>query len=886
MTPETKPHREKWFGFLLLLFPRDFRGRFGSEMEQVFQEQKNEAHNEGGTMGMLRLWWETIVGVFRTAPSEHFSTLAQDVKYGVRMLRKNPAFAVLAILALTLGIGANTAIFSVLQSVLLRPLPYRDGQQIVVLHQPNITNPDTGFSVPEKLDYSAAKSFSDVVEYHNMNFTILGKTTAERVKTGVVSANFFDMFGVKPILGRTFSPEDDKLGAPAVLIFSYEYWRKNQNGDPDIIGKTFEMNDRVHTVVGVLPPVPQYPDENDVFMPVSACPYRSAAGLIANRGGRMLSLFARLRPNVTVEQSAAELTAIASGLHKEYPKYYPAVKGYSVADALLKSELTQNARPTLIVLFVAATFVLLIACANVANLTLARMSRREKELMLRAALGAGQSRVLRQLITEGLLIALPSALLGVAFASGSLKLLAQFAARLTPRAREIHMDGWVLAFAIAAAVFTSVVFGSLAAFRSRKDIVTNLKESSSQSTSAVGKRTHGLLVVAQVAFSFVVLIGAGLMIRSLLNLQRTDPGFQPERVLTMRIDPNWSKLLKADQQFRVQQNRLLGRRLIEKLSNQPGFQSVALASGSPLSPDSLQNGPFANPFIIEGTVPTDASAIPQSTQRAISPSYFRVIGTPLLRGRFFSESDLADSTPVAIISQSLADRYWKGADPTEKRISLDTGQTWLRIVGVVGNVRDFGIEHQPEDTIFVPVEQNPTSRAVLIHATGNAHSIELEARQAVQQVDSEIAISNVETLEDARAESLASPRVTAELLAIFGGLALLIATTGVGGVLALLVSQRTREIGIRMAMGAQRTDVLRMVMGQGLGIVVIGIIIGAFGGLALTRLFKTLLYGVTPADPVTFVGVAAVFLATAAIACYLPARRATQVDPLVALRSD
>ncbi len=888
MRAKTQPRGERWFRFLLFLFPKDFREQYEGEMQQVFHDQTNEVREQGGVMGLLKLWWETILGIFRTAPSEHLSMLNQDVKYGLRMLRKNPTFALLAVLTLTLGIGANTAIFSVLRSVVLRPLPYRDGQQIVVLHQPTVRggNPDVGFSPMEKDDYSAAHTFSDVVEYHNMNFTILGKGLAERVRTGVVSAGFFEMFGVKPILGRDFRPEDEKHGAPAVLLFSYEYWQSHHHADPNIVGKEFEMNDRVHTVIGVLPPVPQYPNENDVYMPVSACPFRSDPALIADRGGRMVSLFARMKPHVTLAQSQAEMTTIAGNLHKEYSKFYPEPEGFGITEAPLKTELTQGANPTLLVLFIAAAFVLLIACANVANLTLARMSRREKELILRAALGAGQSRVLRQLVTEGLLIAIPAALLGIGFAWGSLSLLTQFAARLTPRAREISIDGWILAFAMAAAILTSVVFGSLAAFRSRKNLGLNLKEGGSHSTSVAGKRMHGALVVAQVAFSFVVLIGAGLMMRSVVNLMRTDPGFRPERVLTMRLDANWSRLMKAKQNTRSQMNRELGRRVLEKLASQPGFEVVAIASGTPLSPDSIQNGPNINPFQIVGVAPIDPASGPKSTLRAISPNYFRVIGTPLLRGRFFAESDTPDSLPVAIINQSLADQYFKGQDPGGKRISLDGGKNWYTIVGVVGNIRDFGIEHVPEDTIFLPVEQFPATRAVLIRTAGDPHMLELQARQALHEVDPETAVSNMQTLEDARSESIASPRVTAELLAIFGGLALMIASAGVGGVLALLVSQRTREIGIRMAMGAQRANVMWMVMRQGLGSVVIGIVIGGVGGLALTRLFKTLLYEVTPADPFTFVGVAAVFVLAAVAACYLPARRAMHVDPLDALRSE
>ncbi|MGH9593093.1 MAG: ABC transporter permease, partial [Bryobacteraceae bacterium] len=416
-------------------------------MHEVFALQKAETETGGGVMQIIRLWWETIAGIFRTAPGEHLSMLRQDVTYGLRMIGKNPGYTALALLTLSLGIGANTAIFSVLHSVLLQPLPYRDGAQLMVLQQsaPKMNAPDVPFSVPELVDYRAENhSFSDLVEYHSMNFTLLGRGTAERVNTGVVSASFFSVFGVNPILGRNFSPDDDKPGAPPVLLLSYEYWVRSQHEDPDIVGKTFEMNDKVHTVIGVLPRVPQYPDENDVYMPTSACPFRSSPAMITGRNHHMMSAFARLKPGVSLEQAREDMSAIAARFQMEYPGYYPDNSGFTADATPLKERLTADARPTLIILFLAAVFVLLIACANVANLTLARMARRERELVVRAALGAGQSRVLRQLVTEALLIALPAALLGLLIAGTSVRLLTQFALRLSPRGREIHVDGWVL----------------------------------------------------------------------------------------------------------------------------------------------------------------------------------------------------------------------------------------------------------------------------------------------------------------------------------------------------------------------------------------------------------------------------------------------------------
>jgi putative ABC transport system permease protein len=831
----------------------------------------------------LRVWGTTFAGLFRATPAEHVSMFAQDVKYGLRLLRKNPAFAILAVLTLTLGIGANTAIFTVLRSVLLRPLPYRQSTQLVVFQQQTLKSgaQNVPFSVLDLEDYrQQTQSFSELVEYHGMSFILLGNDTAERVKTGVVSPHFFEMFGVKPILGRTFTEADDKPGAPAVLILSYEYWQHSQRGDPNVIGKTFQMNDRVHTVVGVLPPVPQYPSKNDVYMPTSACPFRSAASFIANRDSRMMSAFARLRPGVSVEQARTELATIATRLERNFPDSYPQSAGYSVLATPLQQRLTEKASPTLLVLFIAAAFVLLIACANVANLTLAKTANREKELVLRLALGAGQSRLLRQLITEGLLIAVPSALLGLAFASGTLKLLTQFVARITPRAGEIRMDGWVLAFAISAAVLTSIFFGSLAALRSRETLGTTLKEGAGQSGHAGAKRTQSVLVITQVAFSSIILIGAGLMMRSLFYLQKLDPGFVPERVLAMRLDPNWSK------HATFQQSLDLGRRILANLESQPGFISVAMASGSPMSPDGLQNGPRKNAMDIQGHTLAPGEDKPLVTARAASTDYFKTLGIPLVRGRVFTDADSQTAPQVAVINQLFSHEYWPDTDPIGRKISNDGGATWLTIVGVVGNVREFGLDQQIESEVYYSLYQNPSTGAVLIRTAADPHAVEMQARRAIQQADSQTAISNLQTLEEARADSLTSPRVTAELLMIFAALALVIATAGVGGVLALLVSQRTREIGIRMALGAEQGTVLRMVMGQGLAMIAVGLALGCGGAFFLTRLIKSLLYGTTATDPETFIGVALVFIVAGVLACYIPARRATQVDPLIALRGE
>jgi len=880
---ESKPSwGDRIYHSLLRLFPFDFRDEYESEMETVFREQREHARKQRGQMGLLRLWWETLSGIFRTAPSEHLSMLRQDTSYALRMLRKNPGYAIVAILTLALGIGASSAIVSVVAAVLLRPLPYQNDAQLMVLHQPaqKVGFDDIGFSVPEIKDYrQQSASFSSLVEYHSMRFTLFSKDDATRVRAGVVSPGFFGMFGVKPILGRDLTEADDQSGAPAVLLLSYEYWKQHCGGDPNIVGRTFEMNDRVHTVVGVLPPVPQYPDQNDVYMPTSACPFRGAPAMQANRGGRMMRLFGRLKTNVTPDHARADLGTVAGRLEHDYPKFYGKELGFTATSALLRDELTHHARLTLWVLLGAAACVLLIACANVANLTLARMSARERELTVRSALGAGRGRLLRQLATESLIVGLAAAGLGVLFASQSLHLLAAFAAGLTSRAREIHMDSTMLVVALVVAVGTSIVFGSISALYSRDDLGAGMKDGAPHTT--IGRRrsrTRNFLVVWQIAFSLVLLIGAGLMLRSLLKLQQVDPGFVPNRVLAMTVDLNWSKYNGRPQQLEV------GKRLLEKIQSQPGVLSAALSSSYPLDPDNVGAGKAA--FQIEGRELRPGEAARAANVRAATPDYFKTLGIRLIQGRTFVASDNQKAPLVVVINQSAARHYWKDEDPIGRRISLDGGDSWAKVIGIVGDVREFGLDQPADDEAYLALNQNPALGSVLARTDRDPILLATQLRRAILEIDPQTAIPNVQTLEQARHDAVASPRVLADLLAIFAVLALVIAAAGVGGMLALSVNQRWNEIGIRVALGAKPRDVAGMILRQGMTLVVAGLAVGVVAAIALTRMMRTLLFEIQPFDPVTFAGVSLTLALVALIACYLPARRALQVDPLLALRRE
>ncbi len=811
-------------------------------------------------------------------------TVWQDVRYGARVLFRNRGFTLVAMLTLALGIGANAAIFSVIYGVLLRPLPYQDGNRLVMLRQqaPLAKLDSLGFSVKEIADYRAQnQTMADLVEHHSMSFILYGGAEPQLVRAGVVSSNFFDVMGVKPLLGRAFLSEDEAHSADAVLILSFDYWQRSHSGDQHIVGKIFQMNDRPHTVVGVLPPIPRYPNENDVYMPVSACPTRSSERFAADRTARMMSVFGRLKPGAAVEQAQADLAAIAARMQQAYPEAYPANRGHQTNVTALREELTRQAKPTFILLLGTAGLVLLIACANVANLTLARVMRRERELAVRAALGASRARLTRQLLTESSLLALAGGLIGIMIASWGLNLLVDFAARFTPRAAEIKLDSVVLLFTLLISVLTGLAFGLMPALSIKGDPVAPLKEAGIQSTTgASGLRVRSLLVVAQVAVSFMLLVSAGLMLRSLFGLQRVNPGFNPERVLAMRISPNWSKY------DREEQYRDLSLRLLDGLKDMPGVTSAAMASTFPLSPSSIADGPWSRNFQIEGRPQAENEPVPQCDFRIASAGYFQTIGLPLIKGRVFTESDDDRAPAVALINQAMARHRWGGEDPVGRRVTFNGGRRWAMIVGGGGDVKQYGLNREPADEIYRPVAQTSGAGSLLVRTAVDPLSIVGQVRQKVHEIDRETAVDEVQTLEQAHYDSLASSRLTAMLLSLFAGLALVITAAGIAGVMALSVTQRTHEIGIRIALGATQSRVLSLVMRQGLAFVLAGLALGSVGALALARLMSPLLFAIEPTDPLAFLAVSILLFSTAAIACYVPARRVTMIDPLQALRSE
>ena len=803
--------------------------------------------------------------------------LLLDLRFALRSLAKNPGYSLVIIVTLALGIGANTAIFSVVDGVLLGRLPYEHGERIVRLRQEaqGAGNQGMGFSPPEIVDYRERAAALDAVEeYHSMPFTFLGRKEPERLQTGVVSAGFFEMFGVEPLLGRTFLPGEDEPGDDPVLVLSYDYWNREMGGDLGVLGSTFEMNDRIHTVVGVLPPLPPYPDDNAIFMPASSCPFR--ASVRENRQGRMLSAFARLEPQIDEGRAAQDLDRLTSAMASDHPETYPENSEYRATFEPLREELTQRARPTFLLLLAAVALVLLIVCANVANLTLARRLHRERELAVRTALGADRGRLVRQLLTESTLLALLGGVLGMVLARSLLSLLVDFASRFTPRAHEVQLDLKILLFTLVLSLLTGIAFGLAPALARRRNPARALREGGDRGATS-GRGLQSALVVSQVAISFILLIAAGLTLRSFLTLTRVDPGFRAENVLTLTVDLNWSKYSNP------QQYRDFYQPLLSDLQSLPGVTRAAIGRTVPLG---VAN-PFQRSFQVEGMEVADPTLQPRADVRVVSPDYFDTLGIRHLGGRLFSEFDHEEAQAAIVVSQGMAQRNWGAEDPVGRRISFDQGQTWLTVVGVVGDVKQYGYDQAANDEIYIPFLQFPLRRmSLMVQTQVEPATMVRQVREAVYRQDPEQPVAHVRTLNELRTDSLASRRLTTMLLGLFGGLALLVTASGLGGLLAFSVSQRTREIGLRMALGARRGKVLRMILVQGLSLVALGLALGAFGAFALGRYVESLLYGVAPNDLITFLAVALGLGLAASIAALGPALRATSIDPMNALRSD
>jgi predicted permease len=695
-------------GLLLRTYSRPFREAFGEGLRDDLRAMRETAFGSGPLRGIW-LWTRMSADVVRsglaermgrrhrrdewtttTGGGEMLGDLRQDLAYALRTLWRRPGYALVVVLTLGLGIGVNTAMFSLVDGVLLKPLPYAEGSRIVHVRQeqPALDDPDMKFSVHEIEDYRALNhSLTDVVEYHNMTFTLLGHGEPELVQTGVVSARFFDVLGMKPILGRSFTEADDRLGADPVMILSYEYWRRRFGADPGVIGRGFVMNGKVHTVIGVLPPIPQYPNDNDVYMPTSQCPTRSSPDFIANRRARMMTVFGVLRPGEDIAAADRDLSSVAHEIASEHPDVYPASKGYAAAVTPLKEDLVARARPTLLILMGTAVLVLLIACANVASLAVARAVRRGRELAVRQALGAARGRLVRQLLTESTVLALLGGLVGVLLARASLGLLVKFAGRFTPRAFEASIDGPVLLFALAASVLTGLVFGSVPALRRADAEASAVGGSRGSSVGRGGHRAHAWLVTAQVSLAFVLLIGAGLLARTFVAVSSVDPGYHPDHVLSAHVTLPMRYYMSGDSA----DDRFFGE-VMRQVKALPGVHDVARVQSLPLNGYSFRTG-------LETEAHADGG--PQGWVQVMtvrsSPGYFATMRIPIVSGRALTEDDRTVPERSTVLARTLAARLWPGEDPLDRRVRVcsynaGTCGDWLTVVGISGDVKIDGLE--------------------------------------------------------------------------------------------------------------------------------------------------------------------------------------------------
>jgi putative ABC transport system permease protein len=808
------------------------------------------------------------------------SDLWQDLRYGAQMLLKRPGFTAVAVVTLALGVGANTAIFSIVNAVLLRPLPFAEPAALMWFGGWMGNDKAQGITPADFLDYrEQCQSFTHIAASVSdgiaMNLSG-GGGEPERLKGGYVTANYLDAFGVKPALGRTFAPEEglegvNMEGGDRVVVLSHALWQRRFGADPAIINQTITLDNRNVTVIGVMPQQFSYPPGVEIWLPFRFP--ASPQSAFRSRQFPFLRPVARLKPGVTRAQAQAEVETIARRLQSLYPKTNA---NKSLFLTPLQERLVGNIRLTLLTLLGAVGCVLLIACSNVANLLLARASARGREIAVRSALGASRGRVARQLLTESLTLALLGGLGGMLLAKWGVKLLMALSANYLPRADEVRINATVFGFTLAVALLTGLLFGIAPALQSaRLDLTEALKEGGRGAGSGVRRhRTLNLLVVGEVAMAMVLLIGAGLLINSFIRLQQVNPGFDEKNLLTARIDlPNPYAQPEKKQQFFEQ--------LQQRIAALPGVEAVGLVTELPLA---RQSADFK--FKIEGRPEPLPGQDPNADIRAVNHDYFGAMRIPLLKGRYFTEADVRDNAKVVLISEELARLYFAGENPVGQRILRGAPGTapYEEIIGVVGDVRHRGLDSVLRQTIYSPSLRLGFTNLV-IRTTNDPVSLAAALRREVAAIDPNQPVANIKTMERWVSESVAQPRFRTLLLGLFSGAALLLAMVGIYGVMSYAVSQRVHEMGVRMALGARAGDVLRLVIRQGMKLALAGVAIGLASAFALTRLIKDLLFGVQATDPVTFATIALLLMGVALAACYLPARRATKVDPIVALRN-
>ena len=805
--------------------------------------------------------------------------LFQDIRYSMRMLRKHPAFTTIAVLTLALGIGANVAVFSVVNAVLLRPLPYPASDRLVTIQNQflarNLKN--AGVSTADYADYRRQKQvFDEVAAGSSGSFNLSGVDRPENVSGALVTAGLFPLLGLKPVVGRVFTEDEDRPGFNQVVVLSESFWRRRFGSDPGVIGRTIQLNDQGYTVIGVIPTTLEFLGLNEVFAPAA---FTSEQMNHAVRGGRFLFAVARLKRDVSLDQAKAEMNAFSQAMAKEFPNDYPAESGWGIRLDSIRELWIGEVQLALWVLMAAVGVVLLIACANVANLLLARATVRAREISIRTALGADRWRIARQLLTENLLLGLIGGAAGLLLAFYGIELLLKIGPQNFPRLGEIGINWQVLGFTLGMSLLTGLLAGLAPLLEvARRSLHEGLKEGARGGGGGLRQnRARNLLVVAEVALSLILLIAAGLLLQSFARLQRVDPGFQPRNVLTFRVPLSAKRY--PDQYQRV----AFIDRLIERVRNLPAVTAVGATSTLPFIGYNS-----SGVFSIEGRETTSGGASPHADIRRVTHGFFSAMEIPLRRGRLFEETDTATSPFVALVDQKLAEQYWPGENPVGKRVQLGGHQSpWYTVAGVVGHVKHSRLDAESKGVLYFLYSQNRAFMITLAVRSGSStEHLMGSLQQEVSAIDKDVPIYEVKTMDERLLDTIAPQRLATYLVAVFAGVALLLAALGVYGVMSQSISQRTHEIGIRMALGAQARDVLKLILWQGLVLVLIGACLGLIGALALTRLTSNLLFEVSATDPATFATIPLLLIGVALLACYIPARRAAKVDPMVALRDE
>jgi predicted permease len=821
------------------------------------------------------------------------NTLAQDIRFALRAFAKNPGFTLAAVLSLAIGIGANTSIFSVANALLLRPLPYADANRLVILwnRSPGLNITEDWFSPAQYLDIkNGHQGFEQVAIAIGGNYNLTGDGDPERVGVIRVSSNLLPMLGVRPARGRVFVPDEDSPGRPATAVLTDGMWARRYGRDPRMIGKSITINGLPYEVAGILPQSFSLPrevlptlygtEQADIFLPLPLAPNASQI-----RTNEDYNIVGKMKPGVSVAQAQAEMETITARLRHDFPENYPPNGGLTFSIVPLLEQVVGNVRKALLVLLASVGFVLLIACANVANLLLSRAVARQQEIAVRTALGASRSRIIRQLLTESVLLALGGGALGIFICVLSMKWIHILGTRSIPRLQDVGVDGRVLLFTLLLSVFSGILFGLAPALRvSRIDLNSTLKDASrgSAGTSAVwgrGNNLRRLLVVVELSLSVVLLICAGLLIRSFARLQNVPPGFNPQNVLTFDLTMTGRKY--ADKQLILNTYK----QLWERLEHLPGVSASGGVTSLPLSQA------FAwTPITVEGRTPLPGEKFLNADERLVGGHYFEAMGIPLRRGRLFNEQDDISKPRVVLVDEYMAQQLWPGQDPVGKRIhivELKSDDPWQTVVGVVGRVRQDTLDSDPRIAFYLPQTQFPTrAMTVVLHSGSDPAGLVNAVRNELRALDADLPMYYVRSMRQRVDESLARRRFTMLLLGVFAGVALALATIGIYGVIAYLVSQSTREIGIRMALGATERNILNMIVRHGMALALSGVAIGLAGAFLFTRLIRSLLFGVEATDPFTFVGISMLLAFIALLASYFPARRAAQIDPIVSLRCD